>query len=226
MKRRIETDGAMSGSLTFDGGGRIVDGGRIERARASEQEAAPPPRRALARSIETSNSHARPRAPLAMLQLGAPRVACARPRRERRVLTVSSSAHGAYTVLGTSRKQNEDRWAATPSLRLTDGSSVAYYGVFDGHGGNATSQWLTEKLSPLIAASFSTSRSKESIEAIFEAADEQLLAPQGFMGMGARGIGASARFLPPLSAHAPSPQVGPSVAAPAWWLSSTAALCW
>ena len=53
----------------------------------------------------------------------------------------------------TSRKQNEDRFAQQ-TLKLADGGSAAYLGVFDGHGGFATAQWLTQNMAAVLASTF------------------------------------------------------------------------
>ena len=108
----------------------------------------------------------------------------------------------------TSRKQNEDRFAQQ-TLKLKDGGSAAYLGVFDGHGGFATAQWLTQNMAAVLAGTFKQAAAAkvrhdaealhilrlfcslppQSIGAAFLEADKTLLAPQGFMGMGARGVG-------------------------------------
>lgn len=75
------------------------------------------------------------------------------------------------------------------ALPLADGSTAAYYAVFDGHGGKDTAQWLSANLAAVLSSTFSPARAEESVTAAFLAADEKLLAPQGFLGLGARGIG-------------------------------------
>ena len=75
------------------------------------------------------------------------------------------------------------------SLPLASGGEASYFGVYDGHGGNATAQWLATSLGPMLAKRFQPARAADSVTDVFLAADEELLAPQGFMGMGARGIG-------------------------------------
>jgi len=91
-------------------------------------------------------------------------------------------------VLGTSRKQNEDRYV-TQQLTLSDGSSATFFGVFDGHGGFAASEWLSRNLSSLLSKHVRLDKAKESLAKAFDEADSVLLAPQGFLGMGARGLG-------------------------------------
>lgn len=108
--------------------------------------------------------------------------------RAARLRCAAALPSGSHTQLGSSRKQNEDRWVSS-TLQLAGGLTAEYHGVFDGHGGFAASEWLAGNLGPLLAASFIPQNPPAGLEAAFLQADDVLLAPQGFLGMGARGIG-------------------------------------
>eukprot|EP01023_Acetabularia_acetabulum_P000438 TRINITY_DN10173_c0_g1_i3.p1 TRINITY_DN10173_c0_g1~~TRINITY_DN10173_c0_g1_i3.p1 ORF type:complete len:334 (+),score=80.27 TRINITY_DN10173_c0_g1_i3:349-1350(+) len=109
--------------------------------------------------------------------------------------TTSSPAikdSGAYTVLGKTRKQNEDRYTIEVSEDQKVGNPYAFVGVFDGHGGYAASQWLEENLLDYIAKEWQDGKLPEAcLSKGFLRADKYLLTPGGFMGMGERGIGGS-----------------------------------
>eukprot|EP01024_Parvocaulis_polyphysoides_P033080 TRINITY_DN2949_c0_g1_i3.p1 TRINITY_DN2949_c0_g1~~TRINITY_DN2949_c0_g1_i3.p1 ORF type:complete len:315 (-),score=58.31 TRINITY_DN2949_c0_g1_i3:324-1268(-) len=99
---------------------------------------------------------------------------------------------GAYSILGTTRKQNEDRYAIQVTEDTTVGNPYAFVGVFDGHGGYATSEWLEENLLDFIAKEWQDGQVPQACLAKgFLRADKKLLAPSGFMGMGERGVGGS-----------------------------------
>jgi len=111
-----------------------------------------------------------------------------RTARTLRLRCCAALPSGSHTQLGSSRKQNEDRFVST-TLQLAGGLTAEYHGVFDGHGGFAASEWLAANLGPLVASSFVAQNPPAGLENAFQAADEVLLAPQGFLGMGARGVG-------------------------------------
>lgn len=98
---------------------------------------------------------------------------------------------GVTTLQGTSRVQNEDRQHVVVNPNAGEGEISAYYGVYDGHGGDSTAIWLTEKLYGFVSKRFSTTDPKSSIIRAFEQADEDILEPRGgFLGIGAqRGVG-------------------------------------
>jgi protein phosphatase 1L len=100
---------------------------------------------------------------------------------------------GTFTVRGTVRKVNEDRF----DVSLMDegrpaGSPVAFAGVYDGHGGSAAAEWLKDNLYPVIEGSWSAARPEAAITEAFLSADKVLLSARtGFLGMGERGVGGS-----------------------------------
>lgn len=73
----------------------------------------------------------------------------------------------------------------------SDGSILAFLGVYDGHGGLATSDWLQKNLYGVVKSQWSVSAPEKTMDKAFREADSQLLAPGGWMGMGERGIGGS-----------------------------------
>eukprot|EP00959_Pyramimonas_sp_CCMP1952_P128522 2687453-Pyramimonas_sp.AAC.2 len=72
-----------------------------------------------------------------------------------------------------------------------NGQPYAYFGVFDGHGGFATSQWLTDNLQGYILEAWDKVPAESALKRAYIAADKQLLAPKGFLGMSERGVGGS-----------------------------------
>lgn len=108
-----------------------------------------------------------------------------------RVCATSFKELDGISVQGTSRKQNEDRYL------LEDVSGAGFdtiAAVFDGHGGNATAEWLKTNFSKYVTKCWEDAYSPEAaITEAFLAADRRILAPKkGFMGMvGERGIGGS-----------------------------------
>ncbi|GAX74134.1 hypothetical protein CEUSTIGMA_g1583.t1 [Chlamydomonas eustigma] len=100
--------------------------------------------------------------------------------------------HGHATQQGTVRKVNEDRFDVQTVSEAKVGELGSFAGVYDGHGGSATADWLREKLFPIIQARWRGGREIEDVitEAYLQA-DKTLLAPTGFMGMGERGMGGS-----------------------------------
>lgn len=98
---------------------------------------------------------------------------------------------GSASQLGTSRKRNEDRFTFDMNPSDKSGMPYAYLGVFDGHGGFATSQWLTDKLQGFILEAWKKNPVESALRRSFISADKELLSPKGFMGMGERGVGGS-----------------------------------
>ncbi|KAL4437229.1 hypothetical protein ABPG75_004368 [Micractinium tetrahymenae] len=102
---------------------------------------------------------------------------------------------GSSTRQGTSRKQNEDRFQLEVAEGAVDeGIPEIYAAVFDGHGGNATSEWLVANLLSYVENNWEGSSAPEkAISEAFIQADKKILSPKGgFMGMvGERGIGGS-----------------------------------
>ena len=73
-----------------------------------------------------------------------------------------------------------------------DGSIGAFLAVYDGHGGNATSDWLEKEFYYEVQDKWDNAKTpKKVMDKAFRVADSKLLAPNGFMGMGERGIGGS-----------------------------------
>jgi serine/threonine protein phosphatase PrpC len=82
-------------------------------------------------------------------------------------------------------------WLQTKSLD-PDGSISAFLGVYDGHGGVATSDWLEKNLFSFVQDAWDESKDPEqALTEAFRAADSVLLSPTGWMGMGERGVGGS-----------------------------------
>ena len=64
--------------------------------------------------------------------------------------------------------------------------------MFDGHGGNATSDWLENEMYYEVQDKWDNGKApQKAINKAFRVADSKLLQPSGFMGMGERGIGGS-----------------------------------
>jgi len=115
----------------------------------------------------------------------------ARPTQRAGRLSVRA-AIGSVTVQGTSRTQNEDRAVSMVNTSAAaTGKPYAYVGVFDGHGGFASAEWLEKNLYPLIEEEWPQDSPDRAVRKAFIAADKALLAPAGFMGMGERGVGGS-----------------------------------
>ncbi|PNW79761.1 hypothetical protein CHLRE_08g365632v5 [Chlamydomonas reinhardtii] len=102
-------------------------------------------------------------------------------------------AHGAYTVKGTVRKINEDRFDVKVAGPGAAGEPFAWAGVYDGHGGFATADWLQKRLFGVVEKEWAAGFKPEyTITEAYLAADKQLLSTgAGFMGMGERGVGGS-----------------------------------
>lgn len=102
---------------------------------------------------------------------------------------------GSSTRQGTARKQNEDRYQLEVAEGAVDeGIPEIYAAVFDGHGGNATSEWLAANLLNYVEKYWEGNSAPErAVSEAFIQADKKILAPKGgFMGMvGERGIGGS-----------------------------------
>lgn len=95
---------------------------------------------------------------------------------------------GQSSVMGSSRKQNEDRLL----LKFNDGAAdvpFANISVFDGHGGFATADWLVENLDKRIMKMWPRDTPDRSVRKAFVSADKALLETRGFLGMGERGVG-------------------------------------
>eukprot|EP00891_Asterochloris_glomerata_P008745 jgi/Astpho2/8745/fgenesh1_pm.00128_%23_11_t len=102
--------------------------------------------------------------------------------------------HGAISLQGTSRSRNEDRYDVAVIEEADEGQPFAYVGVFDGHGGVPTSDWLESNFSDFVDQHWDgPQRAVQSITEAFMQADKKLLAPKrGFLGgMGERGVGGS-----------------------------------
>lgn len=102
------------------------------------------------------------------------------------------TAFGSASVQGTSRARNEDRYDVQVSEAASDGAITAFLGVYDGHGGYATSEWLKRNLHATVTGLWEAGATPERcVTRAFLAADKVLLKPTGFMGMGERGVGGS-----------------------------------
>eukprot|EP00882_Tetradesmus_deserticola_P006391 GHRQ01006721.1.p2 GENE.GHRQ01006721.1~~GHRQ01006721.1.p2 ORF type:complete len:173 (+),score=36.85 GHRQ01006721.1:124-642(+) len=94
---------------------------------------------------------------------------------------------GAFTCRGTVRKVNEDRYdvkvvAPTASDK---GDPFAFVGVYDGHGGSAVAEWLSQNLFSVVGQHWQGGSAPEScIADAYTQADKQLLVSKGFMGLG------------------------------------------
>ena len=105
----------------------------------------------------------------------------------------SLASVGAASVKGTVRKANEDRYSAyrAPSAP-SDGSPSAIVSVFDGHGGSAVSEWLSEKLNGIILEEWKEADFPlEALRVACLKADNVLVQPpEGFFAaFGERGVG-------------------------------------
>mmetsp|Transcript_8575 Transcript_8575/g.24626 ORF Transcript_8575/g.24626 Transcript_8575/m.24626 type:complete len:350 (+) Transcript_8575:295-1344(+) len=112
----------------------------------------------------------------------------------RKKLTIST---GSYTLQGSTRKRNEDRFqiavADGDGSTFTTGEPWAFCGVYDGHGGYAVSQWLSENLTEYIERYWEPKFPELSMRTSYIKADAKLLAPKpGIFGaVGERGVGGS-----------------------------------
>ncbi|KAL6777740.1 hypothetical protein ACKKBG_A15460 [Auxenochlorella protothecoides x Auxenochlorella symbiontica] len=108
---------------------------------------------------------------------------------------VAVREQGGVSLRGTVRKQNEDRYIVQIAPESAKGGGLlAYVGVFDGHGGSATAQWLTSELDGYLQRAWQQETNPEAaVREAFIAADKAVLAPKpGFLGMvGERGKGGS-----------------------------------
>ncbi|GLC44015.1 hypothetical protein PLESTB_000220100 [Pleodorina starrii] len=126
-----------------------------------------------------------------------PRSVCVRATAEPAITAAPArvvvSGTGAYTVKGTSRKINEDRYDVKIAPPGEPGEPFAWAGVYDGHGGFAVADWLKSKLFGVVEKEWTNGYKPEfSITEAYLAADRQLLSVgAGFMGMGERGVGGS-----------------------------------
>lgn len=97
---------------------------------------------------------------------------------------------GSFTVRGTVRKVNEDRYDVQSDSSATAGQPIAFAGVYDGHGGAAVAEWLESNLFDFVQEKWSSKQPQAAITDAYLAADKALLSARtGFMGMGERGIG-------------------------------------
>lgn len=99
---------------------------------------------------------------------------------------------GALSQQGTSRKRNEDRYAIEANSSASSGEIVTYAAVFDGHGGDACADWLSNNFIKYVEKNWNDGNAPEAaITNAFLAADKRILEPKtGFMGLvGERGIG-------------------------------------
>eukprot|EP00854_Cymbomonas_tetramitiformis_P009610 gene9610-11384_t len=105
---------------------------------------------------------------------------------------VNAGPIGGSSTMGTSRKQNEDRYEfkMDPSGEKT-GKPYAYIGVYDGHGGFATADWCKEKLFDYVVENWTQEPPDRSTRLGFINADRELLDKRGFLGLGERGVGGS-----------------------------------
>jgi hypothetical protein len=93
---------------------------------------------------------------------------------------------GSFTVRGTVRKVNEDRFDAKLLGEPRAGQPLAFAGVYDGHGGAAVAEWLKERLYSIVDSKWDVVRPQAGVTDAFLAADKELLSTRtGFMGMGA-----------------------------------------
>eukprot|EP00775_Hariotina_reticulata_P002050 gene2050-2372_t len=103
------------------------------------------------------------------------------------VAPVVVKEHGAYTVKGTVRKVNEDRFdvQVVPSSSAGKGDPFAFAGVYDGHGGSAVAEWLSENLSNVVGKYWKGGNAAEAcVNEAYIQADKQLLVSKGFLGLG------------------------------------------
>jgi hypothetical protein len=71
------------------------------------------------------------------------------------------------------------------STSASSGEPFAFAGVYDGHGGSAVAEWLTQKLAPIVGERFSPRNPEGSLTDAYLKADKQLLtASNGFLGLG------------------------------------------
>ncbi|GMH40048.1 hypothetical protein BSKO_07952 [Bryopsis sp. KO-2023] len=101
---------------------------------------------------------------------------------------------GGFSVLGTSRKANEDRFDYQVLEEVPDYGSVnTFVGVYDGHGGSSVATWLEQRLSKMIGNFWEESPPEAAIRKAFIQADIKLLQPPGgfFGAFGERGVGGS-----------------------------------
>eukprot|EP00241_Pyramimonas_parkeae_P006782 CAMPEP_0114252506 /NCGR_PEP_ID=MMETSP0058-20121206/15874_1 /TAXON_ID=36894 /ORGANISM="Pyramimonas parkeae, CCMP726" /LENGTH=335 /DNA_ID=CAMNT_0001366447 /DNA_START=59 /DNA_END=1066 /DNA_ORIENTATION=+ len=93
---------------------------------------------------------------------------------------------GTASLQGTSRTQNEDRFA----YKTGTNADVSLF-VFDGHGGYATAEWLAQNIDSFISKRWGRDVPERAVRKAFISADKELLEAKGFMGMGERGLGGS-----------------------------------
>jgi len=100
---------------------------------------------------------------------------------------------GSASLRGTVRKVNEDRQSVHTTVDAAVGQPTVFAGVYDGHGGSATAEWLKDKLHEVVQKHWRGGVApEEAITEAFLQADKKLLSPKsGFMGLGERGVGGS-----------------------------------
>lgn len=94
---------------------------------------------------------------------------------------------------GSTRKANEDRFDIQLCPGAEAGQPEMFVGVYDGHGGSATAEWLKTQLFGIVQKYWSGGEHvKDVTTQSYLQADKRLLTPMsGFLGMGERGVGGS-----------------------------------
>eukprot|EP00210_Caulerpa_lentillifera_P001219 g1175.t1 len=101
---------------------------------------------------------------------------------------------GSYSILGTSRKNNEDRFDYQfIENEVSTGEINTYAAVFDGHGGSSVSERLEATFPDMIEKHWSSLPPEAAVKKSYNEMDRNLLKqPPGFFGMfGERGVGGS-----------------------------------
>jgi protein phosphatase 1K len=98
--------------------------------------------------------------------------------------------YGSASVQGTARKQNEDRIAVQiKGVKGDSGPFDAMISVFDGHGGDAVSSWLTENYFKYVIEQWPGRSVTESLTEAHLSCDKEILKAPNFFSE--RGIGGS-----------------------------------
>ena len=112
-------------------------------------------------------------------------------------LRVVVAASGSHTARGTVRKVNEDRVEVRlldpGAARARGNAPFCFAGAYDGHGGGAVAEWLSQRLHGVVLEQWSAgARARAAVYDAYLEADRQLLsATNGFLGLGERGVGGS-----------------------------------
>jgi len=108
-----------------------------------------------------------------------------------RLSFVNASRWGKFSAKALNAEQNEDRTDVRGAAMAPPGRPFAYFAVYDGHGGAATSQWLKENLALRIDRGWDPDDVQKSIRYAYLQADKAILEPKGgVFGIGAaRGVG-------------------------------------